>query len=54
MNTAGWPAPFDAIWRPGRASPTSWSEGSLLLSKVDWQARGLETWGAPTASTSAR
>ena len=46
-----------------RSTPTSASaadcafqlvEGIALLSKVDWQAKGLPTWAGRTASTSAR
>ena len=47
MGRTGWPAPFDTDFdaRPGLAYQLA--EGIALLSKVDWQARGLHDLGRP-------
>jgi aminoglycoside phosphotransferase (APT) family kinase protein len=47
MNTDGWPAPFDTD-RAARADLAfQLVEGIALLSKVDWQAKGLQDLGRP-------
>jgi aminoglycoside phosphotransferase (APT) family kinase protein len=47
MDHKGWPEPFhtDVSARPGLAYQLT--EGIALLSKVDWQARGLADLGRP-------
>jgi aminoglycoside phosphotransferase (APT) family kinase protein len=47
MNTDGWPAPFDTDLEARRGLAFQLVDGIALLSKVDWQARGLEGLGHP-------
>jgi aminoglycoside phosphotransferase (APT) family kinase protein len=47
MNTDGWPAPFDADLRSRQGLAYQLVDGIALLSKVDWQARGLQGFGHP-------
>ena len=43
----GWPAPFDADLGARRGLAFALVDGIALLSKVDWQARGLADLGRP-------
>jgi aminoglycoside phosphotransferase (APT) family kinase protein len=45
--TNGWPAPFDADIDARRGLAFQLVEGIALLSKVDWQAKGLRDLGRP-------
>jgi aminoglycoside phosphotransferase (APT) family kinase protein len=47
MNTDGWPAPFDTDIEARRGLAYALVEGIGLLSKVDWQAKGLQDLGRP-------
>lgn len=47
MNTNGWPPPFDGDPDARRGLAFQLVEGIALLSKVDWQARGLQDLGRP-------
>jgi len=47
MNTDGWPAPFDTDLEARRGLSFQLVEGIGLLSKVDWQAKGLQDLGRP-------
>ncbi|MGH2686635.1 MAG: phosphotransferase family protein [Actinomycetota bacterium] len=47
MNTDGWPAPFDADPQARQGLAYQLVEGIALLSKVDWQAKGLADLGRP-------
>ena len=48
MDTRGaWPAPFDADLDARRGLAFQLVEGIALLSKVDWQAKGLQDLGRP-------
>ena len=47
MNSGGWPAPFDTDLDARRGLAFQLVEGIALLSKVDWQARGLHDLGRP-------
>jgi aminoglycoside phosphotransferase (APT) family kinase protein len=48
METRGqWPAPFDSDLRARRGLGFQLVEGCALLSKVDWQAKGLQDLGRP-------
>ena len=47
MNTDGWPAPFDHDLEARRGLAFQLVEGIALLSKVDWQAKGLADFGRP-------
>jgi aminoglycoside phosphotransferase (APT) family kinase protein len=48
MDTLGtWPAPFDTDVTARHGLAYQLVEGAALLSKVDWQARGLEGLGRP-------
>ena len=47
MNTDGWPAPFDADLDARCGLSYALVEGAALLSKVDWQAKGLQDLGRP-------
>jgi aminoglycoside phosphotransferase (APT) family kinase protein len=47
MNVDDWPAPFDADLDARRGLAYQLVEGIALLSKVDWQARGLHDLGRP-------
>jgi aminoglycoside phosphotransferase (APT) family kinase protein len=47
MNTDGWPAPFDDDLEARQGLADQLVEGIALLSKVDWQGRGLEGLGHP-------
>jgi aminoglycoside phosphotransferase (APT) family kinase protein len=48
MDTRGqWPAPFDADLEARRGLALQLVEGTALLSKVDWQAKGLQDLGRP-------
>jgi len=47
MNTDGWPAPFDTDLDARRGLAYQLVEGIALLSKVDWQAKGLHDLGRP-------
>ncbi len=46
-GSTGWPAPYDA--QPEIRGPLAYGlvEGCALLSRVDWQARGLANFGRP-------
>jgi aminoglycoside phosphotransferase (APT) family kinase protein len=45
--TNGWPAPFDTDLEARRGLALQLVEGIALLSKVDWQAKGLQDLGRP-------
>jgi len=45
--TDGWPAPFDTDIDARRGLAFQLVEGIALLSKVDWQAKGLQDLGRP-------
>ena len=45
--TNGWPAPFDTDLDARRGLAFQLVEGIALLSKVDWQAKGLHDLGRP-------
>jgi aminoglycoside phosphotransferase (APT) family kinase protein len=45
--TNGWPAPFDTDLEARRGLAFQLVEGIALLSKVDWQAKGLQDLGRP-------
>jgi aminoglycoside phosphotransferase (APT) family kinase protein len=47
MNTNGWPAPFDTDIEARKGLAFELVDGIALLSKVDWQARGLQDLGRP-------
>jgi aminoglycoside phosphotransferase (APT) family kinase protein len=47
MNTDGWPAPFDTDLEARKGLAFELAEGIALLSKVDWQAKGLQDLGRP-------
>jgi aminoglycoside phosphotransferase (APT) family kinase protein len=48
MNMSGsWPAPFDTDLEARQGLAYQLVEGIALLSKVDWQAKGLEDLGRP-------
>ncbi|MCU1352832.1 MAG: aminoglycoside phosphotransferase [Acidimicrobiales bacterium] len=47
MNTDGWPAPFDTDLDARQGLAYQLVEGIALLSKVDWQAKGLQDLGRP-------
>jgi len=47
MNTDGWPAPFDTDMDARKGLAFELIEGIALLSKVDWQAKGLQDLGRP-------
>jgi aminoglycoside phosphotransferase (APT) family kinase protein len=46
-DVQGWPAPFDRDLTARRGLALELARGAALLSKVDWQARGLEGFGRP-------
>ncbi|MDT4939060.1 MAG: hypothetical protein QOG80_2731, partial [Pseudonocardiales bacterium] len=45
--TDGWPAPFDSDLEARQGLAYQLAEGIALLSKVDWQAKGLHDLGRP-------
>jgi aminoglycoside phosphotransferase (APT) family kinase protein len=45
--TDGWPAPFDTDLEARKGLSYQLVEGIALLSKVDWQAKGLQDLGRP-------
>ena len=47
MNTDGWPAPFDTDLEARKGLAFELVDGIALLSKVDWQAKGLADLGHP-------
>jgi aminoglycoside phosphotransferase (APT) family kinase protein len=47
MGRTGWPAPFDTDFCARRGLAYQLAEGIALLSKVDWQAKGLHDLGRP-------
>jgi len=47
MGRTGWPAPFDTDLAARAGLAYQLAEGIALLSKVDWQARGLQDLGRP-------
>ena len=47
MDQPGWPAPFDADPAARQGLGYQMAEGIALLSKVDWEARGLHDLGRP-------
>jgi aminoglycoside phosphotransferase (APT) family kinase protein len=47
MNTDGWPEPFDTDLDARQGLAYQLVDGIALLSKVDWEARGLEGLGHP-------
>jgi aminoglycoside phosphotransferase (APT) family kinase protein len=47
MDQPGWPAPFDADPAARQGLAYQMAEGIALLSKVDWEARGLHDLGRP-------
>ncbi len=47
MDQRGWPAPFDADLEARQGLAFQLTEGIALLSKVDWQAKGLHDLGRP-------
>jgi aminoglycoside phosphotransferase (APT) family kinase protein len=47
MDQPGWPAPFDADLAARQGLAYQLAEGIALLSKVDWQAKGLHDLGRP-------
>jgi aminoglycoside phosphotransferase (APT) family kinase protein len=46
-NQQGWPAPFDTDLEAKRGLAYQLAEGIALLSRVDWQAKGLQDLGRP-------
>ena len=47
MNVDDWPAPFDTDVEARQGLAYQLVEGIALLSKVDWQAKGLQDLGRP-------
>ena len=47
MGRTGWPAPFDTDLEARAGLAYQLAEGIALLSKVDWQAKGLHDLGRP-------
>jgi aminoglycoside phosphotransferase (APT) family kinase protein len=47
MGRTGWPAPFDTDLEARAGLGYQLAEGIALLSKVDWQAKGLQDLGRP-------
>ena len=47
MDQRGWPAPFDADIEARQGLGYQLAEGIALMSRVDWQARGLGDLGRP-------
>src|SRR5262249_46403829 len=47
MGVDGWPTPFDTDMEARQGLAYALVEGIALLSKVDWQARGLHDLGRP-------
>jgi aminoglycoside phosphotransferase (APT) family kinase protein len=47
MNVDDWPAPFDTDLEARQGLAYQLVEGIALLSKVDWQAKGLQDLGRP-------
>lgn len=47
LGGAGWPAPFDTDLDARAGLAYQLAEGIALLSKVDWQAKGLQDLGRP-------
>jgi aminoglycoside phosphotransferase (APT) family kinase protein len=47
MNVDGWPGPFDHDLEARKGLAYQLVEGIALLSKVDWQAKGLQDLGRP-------
>jgi aminoglycoside phosphotransferase (APT) family kinase protein len=47
MNVDHWPAPFDTDLEARAGLAYQLVEGIALLSKVDWQAKGLQDFGRP-------
>jgi aminoglycoside phosphotransferase (APT) family kinase protein len=47
MNVDGWPGPFDHDLEARQGLAYQLVEGIALLSKVDWQAKGLQDLGRP-------
>ena len=47
MNTDGWPEPFDTDLEARRGLSFELVDGISLLSRVDWQAKGLADLGHP-------
>jgi aminoglycoside phosphotransferase (APT) family kinase protein len=47
MGMKGWPAPFDTDLKARAGLGIQLAEGIALLSKVDWQAKGLQDLGRP-------
>jgi len=47
MTVDGWPAPFDTDVEARQGLAYQLVEGIALLSKVDWQAKGLDDLGRP-------
>ena len=47
MDQRGWPAPFDADIEARQGLGYQLAEGIALLSRVDWQAKGLGDLGRP-------
>jgi aminoglycoside phosphotransferase (APT) family kinase protein len=47
MNVDDWPAPFDSDVEARQGLAYQLVEGIALLSKVDWQAKGLQDLGRP-------
>jgi aminoglycoside phosphotransferase (APT) family kinase protein len=47
MGRTGWPPPFDTDFEARAGLAYQLAEGIALLSKVDWQARGLADLGRP-------
>jgi len=47
MGRRGWPAPFDTDLEAREGLAYQLAEGIALLSRIDWQARGLQDLGRP-------
>ena len=47
MNTDGWPEPFDTDLEARKGLAFELVDGISLLSRVDWQAKGLDDLGHP-------
>ncbi|MGH8432757.1 MAG: phosphotransferase family protein, partial [Solimonas sp.] len=47
MGRTGWPAPFDTDLEARAGLAYQLAEGIALLSRVDWQAKGLQSLGRP-------
>jgi aminoglycoside phosphotransferase (APT) family kinase protein len=47
LASSGWPAPFDTDLEARKGLSHQLVEGIALLSKVDWQAKGLQDLGRP-------